>query len=548
MGGVIQPDETVAVVTRDGTMLATDIYLPPRPGRVPAVMARTPYGKAGNPVWFAAIGRLFAEHGMAFVAQDVRGHHESGGTLAPFMETSDSWDTLEWIVRQPWSDGSTAVFGESYVGFTAVAAAASGHPSIRAAALRNTSTDITGDWLRHQGVVRLEFLLRWAFAAWAGADNHAPDLEFATRPLERIARSAGLRIAPEVVPDVLDVWAAGEGPRIVSPDAPGWPTLIDRLRVPVHLSTGWWDLFVRGAFRDWSRLSARPGVMSRLVVDPTDHAGHDWGDGPTADPLADFDQLAGRMPEILASEVDFLRERLLGGPVVERSATSWTLTHAGVRHSASWPPPGVRSLSLHLVDAGQARRGPEGGGLSVRPDRVPMVAKWQHDPADLVPALEGESIDGWFRRPDERSTQVRGDVLTFTSQPLREHLDIVGPVSALLVVRPPGAGGHVMAKLCDVYPAGEARRIADGACLLAPAAEPIPVEVGLGHTAYRIRPGHRLRLEISSSAYPRYIPHPGTTDDPWTAAVARPAELGLHAGPDGSRLQLSVLGAGGEDH
>ena len=146
------------------------------------------------------------------------------------------------------------------------------------------------------------------------------------------------------------------------------------------------------------------------------------------------------------------------------SPVTWTLTHVGPMTAACWPPPDTEPLRLFLVDAGRAHRGPEGGVLSTRPDHIPLEARWQHDPRDLVPSLEGEAIDGWFRRPDERITQVRDDVITFTSEPAREPLDLAGPVTAELALRTPDAGGHVMAKLCDVYPTGEARRIVDGAC------------------------------------------------------------------------------------
>ena len=176
----------------------------------------------------------------------------------------------------------------------------------------------------------------------------------------------------------------------------------------------------------------------------------------------------------------------------------------------------------------------------LRPDHIPIEARWRHDPRDLVPSLEGEAVEGWFRRPDERLTQVRDDVLTFTSDAAREPLDLAGPITADLVIRAPDAGGHVMVKLCDVYPAGEARRIVDGACRLAGGSEAV-VTVDLGHTGYRLRPGHRLRLEVSSSAFPRYVRHPGTTADPWDAVRTRVVETGLLAGPGGSSLTLTVL-------
>jgi putative CocE/NonD family hydrolase len=153
--------------------------------------------------------------------------------------------------------------------------------------------------------------------------------------------------------------------------------------------------------------------------------------------------------------------------------------------------------------------------------------------------MEGEAVDGWFRRPDERLTQVRDDVVTFTSDPWREPLDLAGPITAELTLRSPDVGGHVMVKLCDVYPTGEARRIVDGASLVEGGASVVTVD--LGQTGYRLRPGHRLRLEISSSAFPRYIWHPGTTTDPWDAVRTRVVESGLQTRAGGSSLTLTTM-------
>ena len=529
------PVESSFVAMRDGTLLATDVYLPERPGRVPAVLARTPYGKQGNPVWFGAIGRLFAERGMAFVAQDTRGQHDSEGNAEPFTpEASDGYDTCEWIVRQPWSDRTLAVFGESYVGYTALATASSGHPSIRAAALRNTTADISGDWLRHQGVLRLEFVTLWALAAWSGGAGLAPDLDWTIRPL-----SAHLpAIAEGRASSALGSWPREPGRLALGTEAHG-PALISMLSVPAHFSAGWWDLFVRGQLRDRSR-HASSGLESVLNIDPTDHAGRDWSEGPTPDPLADLNALGGRMDTIMRGELAFLERHLLRADTGPATApVSWALTNAGPQQSPSWPPPGVEPLRLYLADAGRAHLGPEGGSLSTRPDHVPLEARWHHDPRNLVPSVDGEAVGGWFHAPDERITQVRDDVLTFTSDVAREPLDLAGPITADLSVRTSDAGGHVMVKLCDVYPAGEARRIVDGAYRVAGGTSTGTVD--LGNAGYRVRPGHRLRLEVSSSAFPRYIWHPGTREDPWDAVRSRVVESGLGTGPAGSSVTLTVL-------
>ena len=435
------------------------------------------------------IGQLFADSGMAFVVQDTRGQHDSDGTAEPFTpEASDGYDTCEWIVGQSWSNGSLALFGESYVGYAALAAASSGHPSIRAVALRNTTTDIAGDWLRHQGVLRLEFLTLWAFAAWCGNDNIAPDLDWSIRPL-----SAHLpKIAQGRHSAALDGWAR-ETPGSAGERARHGPSLISRLRVPAHFTAGWWDLFIRGELRDRSRHAAS-GHESWLSVEATDHAGRDWSEGPTPDPLDDFDLLGSRISAVLANELAFLQRHLLHvGTQRSAEPVSWMLTGAGPRTSPCWPPPGVAPLRLYLTGAEGAHRGPEGGSLSSRPDHLSVEARWRHDPQDLVPSLDGDVMAGMFRAPDERLTQVRDDVLTFTSDIVRSPLDLAGPVGVDLAVRTSDAGGHIMAKLCDVYPAGEARRIVDGAVRLDAGSSTTTVD--LGDTGYRLRPGHRLRLE-----------------------------------------------------
>lgn len=523
----------------DGTRLATDIYLPRRPRRVPTVVARTPYGTRENAVWFGGIGRLFADNGFAFVAQDTRGHHGSDGIAVPFAnEAQDGYDTCAWVIEQPWSDGAIATFGESYVGYTAVATASSGHPAIRAAALRATTTDIEHDWLRHQGVLRLEFVVRWALEAWSGRDNPAPELDWTIRPLRAIVPA----VTPDRVPDVLDSWVRGAGRVGLSGGTSQWPALIRQLRVPTHFTAGWWDLFQRGQLRDWAVHAGRGVPGSRLVVEATDHAGHDWGDGPTPDPLWDFDKLAATMPDVLHGELAFLRRQLqghAGGP--PHIPVTWALTHVGSQTATSWPPANAAPLRLHLVDAGRAHRGPEGGSLSLQPDRIPVEARWVHDPKHLVPSRDGESVEGWFTRPDEQIAQVRDDVITFTSDAARVPLDLAGPVTAELELRASIAGGHVMVKLCDVYPTGEAYRMADGASRLQ-ADESAMTVVDLGQTGYRLRAGHRLRLEIASSAFPRYIWFPGSVTDPWDAIRTRPVESRLRSGQGASSVTITVLG------
>ena len=524
--------DSAFVVANDGVRLATDVYLPPAgPARVPAILLRTPYDMREDPTLFGRMGHLFAAQGFAFVAQDTRGRFRSGGIATPFEnEAPDGWATLDWIVKQPWSNGAVGVTGDSYGGLTAMAAAASGHPAIRAAAITNTTSDVAGDWMRHQGVVRLQFLVSWAIAAWSGDGLALPDIPWGHRPLAELVAKA----APGRSSASLDRWIRG---RSTSASVPDPVPDIGQAKLPMLLKGGWWDLFQRGLVRDWARHRKFAANESRLVMDATDHDNACWTDDPPAMRHADSDEAEARLASELERDIRFLR-RHLAGRAPERSRVEWHQVHAGWCSADEWPPAGARLHELFLVDGARGLRGPEGGSLALRPDRIAPPVQWTHEPSMLVPSLEGDVVHERYRRPDERLVQVRPDVLTFTSAPLAADLDLAGPVAVSLAVATTAPGMHVMAKLTDVYPEGPARRVAEGAAAMARGAGGLVVN--LGHVGYRVRPGHRLRLEVASSAYPRYIWHPGTDEDPWTAPTGRPATQTLEIGAE-SKLSLTTV-------
>src|SRR5215475_6763285 len=134
--------DQVMVSCRDGVRLATDVYLPAG-NRHPAVLVRLPYDKCGRYTFMPQLAPWFTERGYAFVVQDVRGKFRSEGQTVPYVhEVYDGYDTLEWIVRQPWSDGTVGMFGDSYYGVTQWDAAAGGHPALRAIVPRVTSAQL----------------------------------------------------------------------------------------------------------------------------------------------------------------------------------------------------------------------------------------------------------------------------------------------------------------------------------------------------------------------------------------------------------------------
>ncbi len=531
--------EEVRIRTRDGVRLATDVYLPDGAGPFPTVLVRLPYGKSERFSFMPQIATIVLEHGYAFVVQDVRGKFRSEGEAIAFVhEAADGGDTLDWIAAQRWSDGAVGMFGDSYYGFTQWAAASTGHPSLRAIVPRFTTSRVGDDWMYHQGVFCLHTMGEWATTAWVGADLYDFRPSFTARPLaELVAAEHAGRRSPS-----FDRWIR------TPPDDRFWGTGIfanadpaAHLRIPALHWGGWWDVFQRGQVADFLTATAAGAPAQHLVMDSADH--FDDPLVPDGEPVFDIEEddeaLARYLPASMKPVLAFFDRHLRGLEPEPLAAVRWHVANDGWREATTWPPPGARVRRLHLVDGDRGLTGVEGGGLAERPDTAPTEARWTHDPASPVPDL---ILDGWrplLGLPDEREVEARNDVLTFTAEPENRPLDLAGPTRMTATVGATSAHAHLAAKLVDVFPNGRARRILQGISRV-PAGGG-RVEVDLGHTGYRLQPGHRLRLELAASDFPRYLLDPGNGEDPWTAtrtsSDGRSVRVG---GADGAALDLTV--------
>lgn len=516
-----------AVRMRDGVRLATDVYLPTRGQRWPVLLSRLPYDKAGDECFMPLIARWFNERGFAVVVQDVRGKIRSGGPLVPFRaEVPDGYDTIEWIAEQSWCAGAVGMFGDSYFGWTQWAAAASSHPALRAIAPRVISADF-GDVASRQGVFALEVCALWAFETWVDEAlyDYEGQLDWSVRPIADVVTTAlGGRHAAFLA----DVATGNLDPAARLPVRGDLPAL--------HVG-GWWDLAHRGQVATWQQARAGAGAPQYLMMDATDHG---WTylrdrDEPYVDPRKDGSTMQRFLDTYLGPMLPFFRRFLRDEGSYDVAPVRWRLAHDSWRQSSSWPPRESRPVVWYLDAA---------GSLTTSAARGERTTSWVHDPLDPVPSL-AHAYHPLIEPADERATATRADVLTFETEPFREPLDLAGPMEVSVRLTSSGPSTHVMARVTDVAPDGHALRILDGAAL-ASAPWPSSVTVDLGHTGYRMRPGHRLRLELSSSEFPRYVLHPGTTADPWTAKDVRSTEQQLVlGGTAAAALRCFVLPANG---
>ncbi len=526
-------DRDVAVPMPDGVTLLGDRYHPSgATGPLPVVLVRLPYGRAG--VFAHAFAAPYARRGFQVFVQSTRGTFGSGGHFRPFTtEHTDGLATLAWLRAQPWCDGRVAMTGGSYFGHTQWAVAPYADPPLVAVSPHITGARITAAFYVH-GAPGLENALRWSLAIGRQEAGGLPGPLL--RPLLRARVERALRMLPLQAADTAAVGAPvafwRDFTAHAAPGDPFWDVAdhddADLARMPpVNAVTGWWDLFAAAGLADAARLQAA-GVPLRLTVGP-------WRHGEP-----------GELREILRTDLAWLDHHLRGGPAPEGAPVRLYLQQAGTwLESDTWPPPGTGTEHWHLHAGGTLDRRPGDAGAA--------PSRFTYDPADPTPSVGGPLLERPGGQADNRAVEARDDVLVSTGPVLPRDLDVVGHVRARVHVRPELGHADLFVRLCDVGPDGVSRNVVDGIRRLEPRSVPaadvtvgadgvLAVDVELFPTAYRFRAGHRLRVQVSGGAFPRFARSLGT-GEPFAAATrGRPCRFEVfHDAAHPSRLELPVL-------
>jgi len=497
----------VAVPMPDGVALLGDHYRPAGHDQpLPVVLIRSPYGRAG------LAGHLFAaplaRQGFQVFIQSTRGTFGSGGQFRPFLpERDDGLTTVAWLRDQPWCDGRVSMVGGSYLGHTQWAVAPYVDPPLRSVSLNITMANFTAAFYQH-GAPSLQNSLSWT--GLVGRQERGL-LGLIPGPLQQARMKRALRKVPLQAADV-DVAGAPVAfwRDFVEHAAPGdafWAGIehddVDLTRLPpVSMVTGWWDLFVPGQLRDYAAIRAA-GVTARITVGP-------WLHGEP-----------GELRETLRQDVGWLDHHLNGGPRPDGAAVRVFLQQAGTwLDFESWPPP-ASGTAYYLRAAGGLSRDAEPGPAA----RDTFV----YDPADPTPSAGGPLLQPPGKQVDNAEIEARPDVLTYTTEPFLADQDLVGPVSARIFVRTSREHADLFVRVCDVDARGVSRNIVDGIRRLSPQTVPaadarvgedgiLAVDVELYPTAYRVVAGHRIRVQVSGGAFPRYARNFGT-GEPFGAAT-----------------------------
>ena len=483
-------ESTHMVPMRDGTRLATDVYLPADAADpLPVILVRTPYSKdkGGQPVATAACRR-----GYAFVVQDIRGRFQSEGNDAIVFH-NDGWaapnrdghDTLKWIANQPWCDGNIATWGGSALGITQNMLAPDAPETLKAqyvqVAFSNMYTQAA-----HQGGGFRKALVE----NWLGGNRFDP------KSLETfIAREKYDQFWEELNPEA-------QAHRAVAPGI---------------FAGGWYDIFLQGTINSFVTINSQGGPRARgncrLIIGPWAHGSFDDLKYPpnserrpeAADAMRFFDHLLKGADNGVPDDKP-VHYYVMGDPEdPDAPGNYW-------RSADSWPPPAVPTEVYFHADGSLAFEPPSAAGAKL---------SYKYDPNDPVPTVGGQNLTLPKGPMDQRKVESRPDVLLFTTDTLTEPAEVTGRIFARLYVSSDCPDTDFTVKLTDVYPDGRSMLLTDGICraryresvreasFLEPG-EVCEVTVDLWSTSIVFNRGHKIRVAVSSSNSPRFDPNPNT--------------------------------------
>jgi putative CocE/NonD family hydrolase len=520
----LPPAETHAVAVErhlkvpmpDGVTLLADRYYPRQIGDRPTILVRTPYGRSGYTSFL--YGWPFAERGFQVLIQSCRGTFGSGGELNPFrQERADGLATVDWLKRQAWFNGQLATVGQSYLGFTQWAIARDAGPSLKAMATWVASADYRSSTYPG-GALALESRLSWAcstqqkgvalLGALASMFRSQRQIEAAYRHLP-LAEADQVAIGKPI--SFWREWLVHEGPEDEWWAGCDFSDTIPEVTAPNHLGSGWYDVYLPQTIGAYLALK-EAGGQPYLTIGP-------W-------PHADMESVAVTIRESIA----WCRAHLLGdrSGLRDLPVRIFVMGAGEWRYLPAWPPSGAKPQRWHLRPA---------GGLAPDPPPDSEPDRYRYDPADPTPNVGGASMGRDAGPRDNRAPESRPDVLVYTSASLDRDLEVIGAVSAEIWLRSNLEHTDLFARLCDVEPSGTSTNVCDGLLRLTPG-RPAPnpdgcirVCLDLWPTAYRFRRGHRLRLQVSSGAFPRWARNLGSGEPLATGTTLKAADQAVYHDP-----------------
>ncbi len=513
----------VMVTMRDGVRLSANIYKPAGGGTHPVILRRTPYGSGDSA---NADGLFFARNGYIFISQDTRGRYGSEGIFDAFRyEKQDGEDMHRWIAQQTWFNGQLATQGGSYVGFSQwMPAPTSKHLK---AMFTWVSFSSLYEALYHQGAFYLDFAANWS------RDMTRPYQVTSGLPMDSLLRSR-----PAIAHDSLWGWRTPFlRDWILHPEKDDFwnKTQIDNAHRPIAASVyclgGWFDLFLKSTIQDYLKLTSikkRKNQRHKLVIGPWQHVPGQMKAGALdfgSEALIDLRQLQLEWFDTALKRKAFA-DTLPPVRIFVMGKNEW-------RYENEWPLARTRYTPYFLGSTSGANSSAGDGTLGEKETSIHAGQDsyiYNPDQPVYMPHTTGPY--------DQSEVEKRSDVLVYTTPVLEKDTEVTGPVKMILYATTDALSTDFTAKLIDLHPDGKALRICEGITRMAMngnkasplQAKPARHEIDLWATSNVFKKGHRIRLEISSSNYPRYHPNTNTGDPLSVATRTKKANQTIHHG------------------
>jgi putative CocE/NonD family hydrolase len=570
--------------TRDGVLLYSDVYRPDAEGRFPVLVLRVPYDKGQElyadgrtPTLHLAHTRYFPQHGYVVVAQDTRGRWKSEGEFYPYRyDAADGYDTVEWAAGLPWSNGQVAMVGKSYMGLVQYLTAPERPPHLRAAAPMSAPISYFENCVWRRGV----FELGWQLSYVIGLARDQAMREGGAAGEEALARLDSYLLDPAVRFSKLRAEEFGHLPLLdwvdrLSEDAPYLRDLMEHwvdgpfwhkldvrgrageIETPMFHVGSWYDPFLVDTTEMFTRVRAHAksdevARAQKMMIGPWTHQyGTRRAGAMDFGPEAELD-----VSEMELRWYDHWLKGIDTGLLDEPSVRVFVMGKNAWRSAEEWPVPGTQFTAMYLSSGGRANSGAGDGRLTFSPPGEEPSDTYVYDPDEPVPTRGGTTLLSLGDEAgvcDQRDIEERRDVLVYTGEALTAPLEVTGPVSLKLFAASSAPDTDFMAKLIDVHPDGSAYNVADGVIrarfrsslerptLINPG-EITQYTVDLWSTSHMFMPGHRVRLDLTSSDFPRYDRNPNTGHDFGRDTSLRTARQTIfHDGRYPSHLLLPVI-------
>ena len=572
----VKVETNLAAVMRDGVTLYADVYRPDGPGPYPVILQRTPYDKS-SPLAAQMMDPIkAAQAGFALLIQDTRGRYTSGGEFYCFADDiNDGYDTVEWAAALPWANGRVGMVGASYVGATQWLAAVSRPPHLAAIAPNVTASNYHNGWTYQGGAFELGFNVSWTlnqltlanFQNLSGVksipQSRRAELLHIVDNMNDAFQHRPLRDFPHLQGGLADYfydWLAHPG------FDDYWQKLCieeqhNNVTVPALNIGGWYDIFLGGTIRNFLGMrkngateNARNG--QRLIIGPWQHSSRGGSMAGSHYFGLAADAMALGLDEIHLRWFDHWLNGA-AGPSDDPPVRIFVMGDNVWRDEADWPLARARTIPYYLHSGGHANTLRGDGALSpdAPGDEPPDV--FLYNPADPAPTRGGQlccnpyfAASGAF---DQQEIEARPDVLVYSTPPLAADTEVTGPITVTLWAATSAADTDFTAKLVDVCADGCARNLTDGiirARYRDSMSQPSLPEPGRAYrytidlwaTSNVFHAGHRIRLEISSSNFPRFDRNPNTGGEIAAETGLKPAlQTILHDAAHPSHVSLPIV-------